>query len=295
MRDRLLVGLVRTLSRLPLPVLYAMAEALLWVLYDLARYRRDLVRSNLRRTLPELSECTRRRVARHSYRNALQTLVETIKALRIDKSALLRRVTIENPEAVLAPIRAGVPVVAAAAHQANWEWFQLAVAAQLDCPAVALYKHLNHPAFDDLMLGLRARFGTRLFAQDELLGLLRERRRPRLVGMVADLAPRPHDDKHWTRFFDIDTAFYKGPELLARRLECPLLFARMRRVGRGRYRIRFESLADTPADLPPGALMDRYAAAVEREIRAAPQDWLWLYKRWKYPRGSTDATRESGD
>ncbi len=292
-RDRWLIGLIHLLSRLPLPLLYALAELLLWILHDLAGYRRALARDNLRRAFPEYTDTARRRMARASYRNVLQTLVETIKALRIDKTALARRVVIENPEAVLATIGAGRPVVAAAAHQGNWEWFQLAVAAQLDCPGAALYKHLNHPAFDRLMLDLRSRFGTRMFAQDELRGLLRERGRAHLVGMVADLGPQPHEDKHWARFLDIDTAFYKGPEQLARLLDCPLFFARMRRVGRGRYRVRFERLADAPADARPGELMDRYVAAVERAIRAAPQDWLWLYKRWKYPRKPAESEAAS--
>jgi len=30
--------------------------------------------------------------------------------------------------------------------------------------------------------------------------------------------------------------------------------------------------------------METYVQAVEKQVRAAPQDWLWFYKRWKYRR-----------
>lgn len=287
-RDRRLIALLRASARLPLPLLHALAELLLWALHDLAGYRRALLRANLRRAFPDRSDAALRRLGRASYRRTLQTLVETIKALRIDTAQLLERVVIENPEAILEPVRAGRPVVAAAAHQGNWEWFLLALSAGLGCPVDALYKHLNHAEFDRLMVGLRGRFGSRMFAQDEMRGLLRDRRRPRMIGLVADHGPQPGEDKHWATFLGIETAFYKGPEQLARMLDAPLYFARMRRVGRGRYRVRFELLSATPGDAAPGELMDRYVAAVEREIRAAPADWLWLYKRWKYERPGVD-------
>ena len=30
--------------------------------------------------------------------------------------------------------------------------------------------------------------------------------------------------------------------------------------------------------------MQRYIRALETQIRHAPQDWVWIYKRWKYTR-----------
>jgi KDO2-lipid IV(A) lauroyltransferase len=79
-----------------------------------------------------------------------------------------------------------------------------------------------------------------------------------------------------------DTAFFTGPEKLARLLKAPLVFAHMQRVRRGYYRVRFEVLAIPPYPQPDGELMERYIRALETQIRAAPQDWVWVYKRWKY-------------
>jgi KDO2-lipid IV(A) lauroyltransferase len=33
--------------------------------------------------------------------------------------------------------------------------------------------------------------------------------------------------------------------------------------------------------LLPGEFTERYARAVERQVLAAPADWLWSHRRWK--------------
>ena len=61
-------------------------------------------------------------------------------------------------------------------------------------------------------------------------------------------------------------------------------FIAMRRIDRGHYEMEFVPLAAGDESLPPGALTERYAQLVERQIRAAPPDWPWSHKRWKLKR-----------
>lgn len=282
--DPVLLMLVRLLSRLPLTALYAIADLMHFILYDVARFQRSLLLVNLRRAFPEIPESTLQQLARDTYRQTLHTLFEAIRALRMGKVELLRRVIIRNPEVVMDVINSGKSVVAATAHQGNWEWLLLALGAGLDCRFDAMYKRLSHPAFDRLMLKLRSQYDIRMYAQDEMRALLRDRDQPRLIGMVADHGPQPSEDKHWADFLGIETAFYKGPEQITRLLDCPFYFAHMQRTRRGHYEMHFELLAESPGELKQGELMDRYVAAVEQQIRDAPPDWMWIYKRWKYTR-----------
>jgi KDO2-lipid IV(A) lauroyltransferase len=53
------------------------------------------------------------------------------------------------------------------------------------------------------------------------------------------------------------------------------------RLSRGHYRVTLEPLVGHDEDLAEGAMVDRYAARVEAQIRAHPSDWLWAYRRWK--------------
>jgi KDO2-lipid IV(A) lauroyltransferase len=75
-----------------------------------------------------------------------------------------------------------------------------------------------------------------------------------------------------------------APVILAARAKAPILVILGRRCDDGRHVLE---LADAiqPADLRGrGALpaaAARIAAAVERFVRAQPEQWLWLHRRWK--------------
>jgi KDO2-lipid IV(A) lauroyltransferase len=74
----------------------------------------------------------------------------------------------------------------------------------------------------------------------------------------------------------------------------PIVFVAVERLSRGHYRVTLEPLVGHDEVLPEGAMIDRYAARVEAQIRAHPSDWLWAYRRWKVRRRRPvpDATDE---
>jgi len=276
----LLIGL---LSRLPLPLLYGLSNCLFLLLFRVARFQRQLLVDNLASAFPHNSAADIQRLAATSYRNALDFLFETIKAWRFDAAELQRRVAIDNPQLLHTLLQEHKTVLALTAHSGNWEWLQLACAAQLDAPIAAVYNPLNHRGVDALLLELRTRFGSRLVDSGNALPQLIEfSRQGGIIALNADQLPRPEDDKYWTTFLGIDTAFFTGPEKLARLFQAPVVFVGMQRVRRGYYRIRFEELSAPPYPTTAGAVVRPYVQAVEQQILAAPQDWFWLYKRWKY-------------
>jgi KDO2-lipid IV(A) lauroyltransferase len=279
-RAALLIG---TLSRLPLPLLYALSDLLFLLLFHLVRFQRKLLRDNLCRAFPEKTPVEIRRLATHSYRNALDFLVETLKAWRFDAPELRRRVEIDNPDVLQDLLRRHKVVLALTAHCGNWEWLQLACSAQLNAPLAAVYNPLNHRGVDALLLEMRSRFGSTLIdAANALPKLIDFSRQGGVIALNADQGPRPEDDKFWTTFLGIETAFFTGPEKLARLFRAPVVFVAMQRLRRGHFRIRFQLLSEPPYGPAPGEILRPYVKAVERQIRSAPQDWFWLYKRWKY-------------
>ncbi len=281
--EQWLTILIRLLARLPLPVLYLIADTLFVPAFYLLRFQRKLVENNLQSVFPEYSPARIRRLAASSYRNTVHMLFESIKGGALTAEELARRVKIENPELIYTLLEQYQTVVTVAAHHGNWEWLQLACSSRLAVPLAALYKPLNHPGIDIPLQESRSRFGSLLIeAKSALPELLRFARQPGIIALVADQGPRPDEEKHWARFLGRDTAFYPGPEKLARLLKAPLVFIHMQRLRRGYYRIRFEVLLEPPYQQDPGVIMDRYIKAVEKQVLEAPQDWVWMYKRWKY-------------
>ena len=272
----------RLLARIPLSVLYGFASLIGWLTFRLFPYREQLVRENLGKAFPAFDETQLRSVIRRYYLGFAEMLVEIIKAVRLPADEIRRRVRIVNLETPRELLARGQSVLLVAAHQCNWEWMLLALSLELGYPVDAAYKPLVNNWAEREMKKLRTRFGSRLVPAQELLpDIIKRRDVVRAVAMVADQEPTHSERKYWTRFLNRDTAFYMGPEEIARSTRFPVFFIAMRRTARGYYEMEFQPLSAAGQSLPSGALTERYARLVEAQIHSAPPDWPWSHKRWK--------------
>ena len=273
---------VRLVSRLPLGLLYAIADLLGWLAFRVFPYRAHVVRANLTIAFPDFDETRLRQVMQGYYSGFAQMLVEVVKAATLAPEEIRRRVRILNLEQPRALLAQGRSVLLVAAHQCNWEWMLLALTLELGFPVDAAYKPLVDNWAEREMKKVRSRFGSRLVpAKDLLPDILKRRDIPRAVAMVADQEPTTSEHKHWTRFLNRDTAFYMGPEEIARVTRLPVFFIAMRRTGRGYYEMDIRPLASPGEPSKSADLTERYARLVEEQIHCAPSDWPWSHKRWR--------------
>lgn len=275
---------LRAVSRLPWSALYGVALALAFIARVLLRYRLKVVRANIAGSFPELAVRERRALERLYYRGLAELLAEVLKSATLAGVELERRVRLTNLPLLQERLDAGRPVLLVAAHQCNWEWLLLVLSLRLAHPLEAAYKPLHDARAERLMRALRTRFGAALIPAKELLAAVVRGRGPRVFAMVADQEPVSSDHKWWTTFLNRPTAFYMGPEKIAQFAHLPVLFAGMRRVRRGHYEMTFELLSDGVEPLEGGELTERYARAVEAQVRASPADWTWSHRRWKLRR-----------
>jgi KDO2-lipid IV(A) lauroyltransferase len=273
---------VRLLTRIPFNMLYALAGVMGWLTFHVLPHRERVVRENLGKAFPQYDARQLREVIRRYYYGFAQVLVEVVKSASLPVDEIRRRVRLVNLEAPQALLDSGQSVLLVAAHQCNWEWMLLALGVGLGHPVDAAYKPLVDNWAEREMKKLRTRFGSRLIpAKDLLADIIQRRDTVRAVAMVADQEPRTSEHKHWTRFLNRDTAFYMGPEEIARVTRFPVFFVGMRRTGRGYYEMEFTPLAHAGQKLTTGDLTERYARLVEAQIHASPPDWPWSHKRWK--------------
>lgn len=273
---------VQLVSRVPLVVLYRVADLLGWLAYRVFPYRDAVVRENLSHAFPGWDEARMREVRRRYYQGFADMLVEVIKSATLSPAQIRRRVHIVNLQTPREHLAAGRSVLFAAAHQCNWEWMLLGLSLELGYPLDAAYKPLVDRWAEREMKKVRSRFGCRLIPAKGLLAdILKRGVLARAIAMVADQEPTTSERKHWTRFLNRDTAFFMGPEEISRVTRFPVFFIAMRRVRRGFYEMEFVPLSAPGERLGPGELTERYVRAVERQITAAPSDWPWSHKRWK--------------
>lgn len=278
--------LLRALAVLPLPLLYAFSAILSFVAFDLVRWRREQIDRDLSLAFPERSVAERNTIRNQSCRRFTDVFFEAIRGARARADDLARRVVFENPEVIAGAAARGQSVVLLTPHFCNWEWLLLAGGIRFGFPIDAVYQPLRLAGLDRFLRESRSRFGGSPIPQGDFVFALMSRSGSlRGYALIADQSPPRRERKYWTRLLNRDTAFFVGAEKVAHFLDAPVLYVAMRRLARGRYAARFHVLAAPPfddADAPP--IMEGFARRLEAEVRASPADFLWLQKRWKYPR-----------
>lgn len=268
----------------PLPLLYLKFGALAWMARVLVRLRWREVSANLAACLPELAERERRRIGAAHYQHIGQILAELLASCRMPPARLAARVNIRNLELPRGMLESG-PVLVLAGHQSNWDWVLYATAQSLGYPLDVAYKPLHSSAADRILQAHRRRWGVNLVPAKQLLGdLLQKRQAARGIVMLADQCPRSSDHQQWLTFLGRDTAFYLGPEQIARATRYGAVYVSMRRVRRGHYEARFMPLAAPGEPFAPGEFTARYARLLEQDIRTSPSEWTWGHRRWKQQR-----------
>jgi len=249
------------------------------------RYRRKVIYQNLEKSFPDKTESEIKSIAQSFYHHLSDIIVETIKALNIPAHELIQRVTILNPEAITNYLQQGQSVIVMASHQANWEWLQLVHAAKLKYAVDAVYKPLHNHFSEKLMLTIRTRFGSYPLPMFKLPREIVSRKEiTRIIAMVADQTPAP-EQAIWLDFLHQDTPFFTGAAKIAKRTGYPILYAGMRRIGRGIYEVYFTEIANQQEiQVSNEEIIFRYAQEVEKAITERPSEWLWSHKRWKHKR-----------
>lgn len=166
-------------------------------------------------------------------------------------------------------------------HYGNWEYLLLGNQVYLGHPIDAVYKPLSSPFFEKLMLRIRGRFGSYPVPSPKILRIEATRKIiPRAIAMVSDQTPGP-EGAYIARFLNQPTYFFRGPVKISETFGYPVYYSNMEKTGRGRYRIFIEKMAKPPFE-NPDLVLDQFIEKMERDIRKAPEFWLWSHKRWKH-------------
>ena len=279
--------LFKLLSRFSLETLYYIIGRPIfdWGYYIL-RWRRRLAAGNIARSFPEKSEAERAAILKASYRNLGDLIAEIIWSYGASPDDLRKRVDVLNPEVVVDRVRAGQSILLMTAHYCNWEWQVLAGNTWLDEPMFPIYKPQRFAAMDRFLSEARGRFGGTPIAHTKLTReLLRRRSETHVYAMVADQTPPHNDPKYWSTFLHQDTAFFVGADAIARILQATVVFVEMQRVRRGHYTMKVSVIAEPPYERGASTvIVERYVRALESEIRSNPANWLWIHRKWKYPK-----------
>lgn len=278
-------------ARLPFGVIYALSDAMRFIVHRVVRYRLDIVRDNLCQCYPDRDDAWLRATENEFYRNFCDNFFETVKLLHISDEEMRRHMTFENIEASDAIQESGRSVVAYFSHCGNWEWatsitLWSRTAGRPGFEYAQVYRPLKNRWFDALFLKLRSRFHSLSFKKRNVLRdllRLRAEKTVSMTGFMSDQKPSHGDPTYVTEFLRRPTAMITGTETLARKLRFAAVYMDMYKLGRGQYKVVIRPIADDCSQLEPMEITSRYAAMLQETIDRNPAIWLWTHKRWKNP------------
>ena len=241
--------------------------------------------------MPELDRGERRRVVRGVWDNLGRTIAELPHLSAIPKNSLRGPGwEMVGEEHLLTQARRGGPAIFVSGHLGNWEMMP-PVIATYGMRVHSIYRAPSNAAVDQLLLQLRQNaFGpnrdleTALLLPKGKVGARMEIRHMSRGGYLGVLMDQKMNDGIEARFFGLPAMTAPALAALALKFRCPLIPGHVERVGPARFRL----ICEAPLTLPDSgnakadqlALSQTVNTILERWIRARPESWLWLHRRW---------------
>jgi KDO2-lipid IV(A) lauroyltransferase len=279
----LLLG--RLLAKIPVRVLYAVGAALGALVYALG-IRRKVVLSNLALAFPDRPEAERRAIARETYRNLGRMIFDFLRVPALPREELERMFVREGWEHFDEARSRGKGVIAATGHFGNFEVLA-AAHTMAGIPITMISRQMGKSGANDVWRGTRTRSGVEdlvVKKGETLKAARRALEAGRVLGYVID-QNQPARHAIFPTFFGVPAATAATPALLAKRTGAAVVFVVSMPLGDGRHRLVMEGPLDPPdtgdreADVL--AFMQDLNDRLERHVRAHPEHWYWLHRRWK--------------
>ena len=281
------IGMIRVMPHGMLKVLARFAALLVRPIYPLGK----LVRANIRTAMPELPEREVRRICRESFFHLFYNLLEFIWLS--GKPERIRRCYYPPPEIrdkVVGYIAEGKRIIFVNPHLGSWEASGVMVPFYADTEMAAVAKPVSNPYLNKLLnsgnrekvKGLRIIFSRG--AARTAIKLLRE---GWSIGLLIDQNTRVRDGGEFVDFFGLPVASSLSPAVLKRYCDAHdiptvLLYGTSIRHADGRIHATVEELPRPFAEYADDrAVVQEIMNMSERYIRKTPEQYLWLYRRFR--------------
>lgn len=279
MLTRIGLGILWLIHLLPARARAGLGTGLGLLLMRLGRERRNVVDTNLALCFPELAEPQRRQLRRRHFAALGRALADTTVAWWSGAERIRRLAPVEGwehldgvgnrPVIVLAPHFVGVDI--------------LGVRLSIERDAVTIYSHQKDPVFDRFLISRRSRFRpVRLVSrQDGIKPVIRglRDRLPLFFLPDMDFGPR---DALFVPFFGVPTATVTALPRLAAVTGAAVVPVTITQMPAGAgYRIRFHPAWENYPGGELAADTRRMNAFIEDGVRAAPEQYYWVHKRFK--------------
>jgi KDO2-lipid IV(A) lauroyltransferase len=267
---------------LPVRFIYIFSDILTPFLYYVLRYRRKVVRENLRHSFPDKTQEEIKNIEKQFYKHLGDVFAEYLLLLKINKKNLDKRLEYKNPELLDELHKKGKDVILIMGHYANWELFAH-IATTTKYVFSPVYKEQSNKYFDHLIYKLRSKFGAQPIDMEHAFRYTYDNKQNNtstLLLLISDQSPKQ------TRFFvdflnHKETPVFEGAERIGKALDMAIVFGDVKKTSRGHYSMEYALLCENPKETKQGEITELHVRYLEKKIQENPHHWLWSHRRWK--------------
>ena len=245
------------------------------------RFRRRLVETHLRLAFSDKDADWIHATARSAYAHLGREAIATIRLARMTRDDVLARTTVIGLEAFREALAEGRGVVIASGHIGNHEIGAAALAAR-GIPLDLVVQRQGNPLFDASLIASRQRLGLGVIDRAKATRLaIKSLRQGRAVAFAAD--QNAGKAGIFVPFFGRPASTHRGAALFAVKTGAPLFLGTSIRQGQ-RYEVTLQLVeVDRTGELDDVVyrLTVAFTERLEAVVRTAPEQYLWLHRRWK--------------
>ena len=272
------IGALTLLARLPWGMQQRLGRAICAVLARILVERRRIAERNLALCFPELDARARGVLLQRHFAALGTAIFEFGRAWWGSVAPQRRGLIVEGLDHLEAARANDRGVIVVSGHFTTLE-----ICARLACdwvPLAGMYRPYPQPAMEWAVLRGRSRYAAGMFAKDDVRGVVKHLKRGGLLWYAPDQDPSKGDSV-FVPFFGQPAKSLKSTYQLARLSGAAVVMFQHARRDDGGYTLRFwpafEHFPSDDADRDTA----RVIAAIETMARDAPEQYLWIHRRFK--------------
>jgi len=244
---------------------------------------------NLQIAFPELPIEEHERILRAAARNVGRVMATDVRMFNASPAEALDLLVYEPDEKFTSTykksVESGQGRILVSGHIGNWELWGFTFPLLFE-PFNFLARRMDNPLIDEYFMKARTRYGNvQIDKENSARAILSILRKGGAVAMLADVNSHPKEGV-FAPFFGIDACTTSGVAMLALRANAvivPMWAIWDEKLGK--FRLVHDEIiepvrtGDRTADIEATTAL--HVAATERIIRAYPDQWTWVHRRWK--------------
>ena len=276
---RALAGISR---RLPRGVLAVLGDFLGRAAYYLDGSGRKVALENLRCALSECDEPERARIAKRSYQCLGRTFLHLFWSRNLARDDWREHVEIEEEEPGLFDRYNAEGAIWVTAHFGNFEWSSLACGL-LGGRFLIVAQSFRNARLTPLFQGFREVTGQRIIPQERsMIRLFKALKKGEGVALLTDLNVPLSQSPSIIDCFGLKTCVTSLHSVLAQRTGRPVVPVLCSLSAKGGYRVRFYKPLRFSEETQAWKIGQTCWDVFEREVKENPEQWIWMYKHWRY-------------